>query len=58
MQDAWTAFARNGDPNCARLPTWPRYEPRERTVMSITGRSELLHDPDGAVRSIWEDVVF
>jgi para-nitrobenzyl esterase len=58
MQDAWAAFARTGDPNCASLPAWPRYEPEERMVMSIADESVLLRDPDAAVRGIWEDVVF
>jgi para-nitrobenzyl esterase len=58
MQDAWAAFARSGDPNCPSLPAWPRYESKQRTVMSIAGHSELLGDPDRAVRTLWEDTVF
>jgi para-nitrobenzyl esterase len=58
VQDAWTMFARTGDPNCASLPAWPRYEAGDRAVMSLDDESRILHDPDGAVRTIWEDVAF
>ncbi len=58
MQDAWAAFARTGDPNCASLPAWPRYETSQRAVMSLDLEPEILHDPDHAVRPLWEDVVF
>jgi para-nitrobenzyl esterase len=58
MQDAWAAFARTGDPNCASLPAWPRYETGLRSVMSLDTESSVLHDPDGALRALWQDVVF
>jgi len=56
MQDAWTSFARTGDPNCAGLPAWPRYETGDRAVMSFDTESRLLHDPDAALRALWQDV--
>jgi para-nitrobenzyl esterase len=58
MQDAWAAFARTGDPNCASLPAWPRYETGLRSVMSLDTESSVLHNPDGALRALWQDVVF
>jgi para-nitrobenzyl esterase len=58
MQDAWAAFARSGDPNCDRLPTWPPYETGQRAVMSFNTESRVFYDPDGAVRTMWESIEF
>jgi para-nitrobenzyl esterase len=58
MQDAWAAFARTGDPNCAGLPAWPRYEALRRSVMNLDTEPSVVHDPDGALRALWQDVVF
>jgi para-nitrobenzyl esterase len=33
MQDAWIAFARNGDPGHERLHEWPDYAPGNRSAM-------------------------
>src|SRR6185503_7898270 len=30
MRDAWIAFARDGEPGHARLPSWPGYDAKER----------------------------
>jgi para-nitrobenzyl esterase len=57
MQDAWAAFARTGDPNCASLPPWPRYEASLRSVMSLDVEPALVHDPDSTLRVLWQDVV-
>jgi para-nitrobenzyl esterase len=57
MQDAWAAFARTGDPNCPSLPTWPRYETAQRAVMSLDNESQVLCDPEGEVRAIWQDII-
>lgn len=34
MMDTWAAFIQTGDPNNARIPAWPRYEP-DGSVMVI-----------------------
>ena len=33
MRASWIAFARNGDPNHATLPHWPRFDARRRAAM-------------------------
>jgi para-nitrobenzyl esterase len=57
MQDAWVAFARTGDPNCESLPPWPRYDARDRAVMSIDTESQVVNDPDGIVRTLWQNII-
>ncbi|MGD9162058.1 MAG: carboxylesterase/lipase family protein [Desulfobacteraceae bacterium] len=55
MQDAWTAFARTGNPSCDSLGEWPEYG-TERKTMII---SENCHVEDAAYeeeRKIWEKV--
>lgn len=57
IQDAWAAFARSGDPNCHALPEWPAYS-GERTVMALDDEPRLLYDPDAALHTVWDDIVF
>ena len=33
MSESWLAFAKNGDPNNAKVPTWPAYTAAERNMM-------------------------
>lgn len=40
LQDYWVAFAQQGDPNAAGLPSWPRYE--------AIGQRHLTFDDRGA----------
>ena len=52
VQDAWSAFARTGDPSSASL-TWPRYVPPQRSTMVLGPVCEVVDDPDAAIRRIW-----
>ena len=55
MQDAWTAFARTGDPSCKSIGIWPEYG-TERKTMII---SDDCHVEDAAYeeeRKVWEKV--
>jgi para-nitrobenzyl esterase len=54
MSEAWLAFARNGDPNHTAIPGWPRYDRDRRATMRIDIDWELLDDPAGAERKLWE----
>jgi para-nitrobenzyl esterase len=38
MRDAWTAFARRGDPRSPLLSVWPRYTESERNAVSFSER--------------------
>jgi len=55
MQDAWTSFARTGDPGCPSLGPWPRYsENRATMIFDRASRLEqAAYDPE---RRIWDSV--
>jgi para-nitrobenzyl esterase len=58
MQDAWTAFARTGDPNAAGVPHWQPYESRSRATMILNTSTQQQDDPYGADRQVWDGIPF
>jgi len=46
MQDAWIAFARTGDPNHQRLPTWKPYG-EDRVTLRLDRQIEAVRDLAG-----------
>jgi para-nitrobenzyl esterase len=55
MQDAWIAFARNGDPSCARLGRWPQYGEKRETM--ILGKNCYIENaPFDEERAAWDYV--
>ena len=54
MTDAWTAFARTGRPASSGLPDWPEFDREKRQTMLLSQHSEVVSDPDGDIRRIWE----
>jgi para-nitrobenzyl esterase len=58
--DAWTSFARTGDPSARRTvprPVWPAYLPR-RTTMIWDLRPRTVTDPRGDERALWNGYPF
>jgi para-nitrobenzyl esterase len=51
---AWTALARNGNPNHAGLPNWPAYAADKRAMMVFDAPSRVEDDPTKEVREIME----
>jgi para-nitrobenzyl esterase len=56
MQDAWLAFARNGDPSCESVGEWPSYTESERATMIFGAKSGAENAPLDAERGAWESV--
>jgi para-nitrobenzyl esterase len=54
LADAWLSFAKTGSPSSAKLPEWPEYEPSERKTMVFDEESEVVSDPRGNLRELWE----
>jgi para-nitrobenzyl esterase len=57
MSKAWTAFARNGDPNFDGLPRWPAYNADSRSTMLFNVPSKVEDDPRREERLVWGGLV-
>jgi para-nitrobenzyl esterase len=49
---AWTAFARDGNPNVPGLPEWPAFDPKIRATMLFDVDCRVAHDPLGPARAL------
>ena len=58
MQDAWTAFARTGNPNGSGVPAWSAYDSTTRSTMVFNTGSAQQNDPYGQDREVWQGVPF
>ncbi|HEX5613697.1 MAG TPA: carboxylesterase/lipase family protein [Acidimicrobiia bacterium] len=54
MHRAWLAFASTGTPDHPGIPTWPTYEPTRRATMGFDETIEVLDDPSGDTRALWD----
>jgi len=53
--DAWTAFARSGDPSHPGVGSWPAYERSARRTMILGEKCRVEDAPLEARRAVWED---
>jgi para-nitrobenzyl esterase len=44
MSETWLAFAKNGDPNNAKIPTWPAYTAKDRPMLVFKQKPEVQND--------------
>jgi para-nitrobenzyl esterase len=56
MQDAWLAFARDGDPSCASLGAWSGYNEARRATMLFGENSSVADAPFDEERRAWDGV--
>jgi para-nitrobenzyl esterase len=53
MSEAFLAFARTGDPNCAAIPAWGKYVLPRRSTLVIDVRSKMVDDPRREERELF-----
>jgi para-nitrobenzyl esterase len=58
MQDTWITFAKTGNPNHAGLPDWPAYNTGTRATMRMDVGQEVINDPYGQDREVWNGIPF
>jgi para-nitrobenzyl esterase len=56
IQDAWIAFARQGNPGHEKLPDWPAYSRSSRYTMSLGDECWLREDPEKRGREFWDSI--
>ena len=53
MSEAFIAFARTGDPNCAAIPAWGKYTLPQRSTLVIDVASRMIDDPRREERELF-----
>jgi para-nitrobenzyl esterase len=60
MHSAWVSFIKGGQPTASGSPDWPRYAAegeRARETMMLNDRSEIVRDPAGNERALWDGIL-
>jgi para-nitrobenzyl esterase len=57
IQDAWTAFARTGNPSCPGLGEWPVYGKNRRTMI-LDNPCRVEEAPNEEERRAWEGISY
>jgi para-nitrobenzyl esterase len=57
MQQAWSSFARSGQPDLGDSDEWPAYEPKRHYTMCLGGGRGVLKDPHEGARGFWEPLI-
>jgi para-nitrobenzyl esterase len=53
---AWVAFAKTGDPNNSKIPTWPAYDATKRATMLFDNDPRIENDPRSEIRKFWDQM--
>jgi para-nitrobenzyl esterase len=54
MAEMWSTFARTGHPAAKGQPEWPAYTTETRATMEIDTECNVVNDPYGLERKLWE----
>jgi para-nitrobenzyl esterase len=57
VHSAWVAFVKDGNPNNAALPEWPRYDAATRPTMLFDERCQVEQEPNADEVGLWEGVL-
>jgi para-nitrobenzyl esterase len=57
MIDAWSAFARTGDPSCAAIPAWPRHDPATRPTQILDRDPRVELAPRNRTLAAWDGLL-
>lgn len=56
VSQTWMSFAETGKPGCSAIPDWSSYTIPQRKTMLIDVNWQLLDDPKGWARKLWESI--
>jgi len=54
MMDAWTSFARSGNPSHKNIPEWPQYDIHNRKTIVFDNLVRIWGDPLKKERELWD----
>jgi para-nitrobenzyl esterase len=54
---AWVSFVKDGDPNNADLPAWPRYDTATRPTMLFDEPCRVESKPSADEVALWDGVL-
>ncbi len=57
IMDAWTSFARNGNPTHKNIPRWAPYDQKKRSTMLLGTEVKISEDPFKQERKVWEGLI-
>jgi para-nitrobenzyl esterase len=57
MQDAWTGFARSGEPGHTGRGSWPAFDPARAATMVFGPESRVVDGPHRSELAFWQGLL-